>query len=588
MQIRGIRGKKNVVGKITFPYIILTIIAFLLCLRCFYSFCWSDESFYLSLVHRFWLGDRPIIDELSGIQFYSLVLLPIYGFYMKIIGNNEGIYLFFRLLIVISNYFLSIYIYKSLKGSTHEIPALIGALIYLLYTRANILGASYYSVALLFFTWTVFLLFNYNRNETNNIRMFTIGCTMAVTVLSLPYLAVVYILTIGFVVCLSPFQRYRKCLLVTIMGTGFCAIIYLGFLSTRISLSELTMFIPYLFEDVEHQSMNPVLSIVVWFGRIVNRYKYTIAISIISILYLCLKKIQHKTIEWKSTKIIIIINLMLTVVNILFSYNVIGCSNIAIAIFSIICFLGVESNDMISKKIFKEVYFPGVVFSIIFHMASNTGLDAITIGFVLCGIASPVIVFESVSNITWGVGKTKKWICCGVAVAAALVLLQSGWLRFFSVYRDDKLVNLTDRIEQGPAKYLYTTQEHKEQYDDVVMTIKKTLDADAKGTVVFTEMVPWAYLCISNSYGSPSPCRFWGGLNKVRLEMYYNNMPDKFPEYVMAVTPEYGSCKSVLIQGDEIIERPNERGTSQWLINELEGLEYDKLKSSCGIIYKKR
>jgi len=56
----------------------------------------------------------------------------------------------------------------------------------------------------------------------------------------------------------------------------------------------------------------------------------------------------------------------------------------------------------------------------------------------------------------------------------------------------------------------------------------------------------------------------------------------------MAVTPEYGSCKSVLIQGDEIIERPNERGTSQWLINELEGLEYDKLKSSCGIIYKKR
>ena len=113
MQIRGIRGKKNVVGKITFPYIILTIIAFLLCLRCFYSFCWSDESFYLSLVHRFWLGDRPIIDEWSGIQFYSLVLLPIYGFYMKIIGNNEGIYLFFRLLIVISNYYLSIYIYKS-------------------------------------------------------------------------------------------------------------------------------------------------------------------------------------------------------------------------------------------------------------------------------------------------------------------------------------------------------------------------------------------------------------------------------------------------------------------------------------------
>lgn len=41
------------------PYIIFLVFILGLTVRCFYSFCWSDESFYLSLIHRFWVGDKP-------------------------------------------------------------------------------------------------------------------------------------------------------------------------------------------------------------------------------------------------------------------------------------------------------------------------------------------------------------------------------------------------------------------------------------------------------------------------------------------------------------------------------------------------
>lgn len=156
MQAVKTRERKKYSGSNLFAYIVLTVIAGLLIIRCFYSFCWSDESFYLSLVHRFWIGDRPIIDEWSGTQFYTVILLPIYALYIKVVGSNEGIFLFFRLLMVISNYFLSIYIYISLKRYTTNILALIGSLVNLLYTRANILGASYYSIALLFLHWQFF------------------------------------------------------------------------------------------------------------------------------------------------------------------------------------------------------------------------------------------------------------------------------------------------------------------------------------------------------------------------------------------------------------------------------------------------
>ena len=86
------------------PYVLLTAAAAVLLYRCFFSFVWSDESFYLSLVHRFWAGDAPIVDEWSGVQFYAVILLPVYSLYRLLVGSSDGVYLFFRILAVVSQY----------------------------------------------------------------------------------------------------------------------------------------------------------------------------------------------------------------------------------------------------------------------------------------------------------------------------------------------------------------------------------------------------------------------------------------------------------------------------------------------------
>ena len=84
------------------PYIIFLVFILGLTVRCFYSFCWSDESFYLSLIHRFWVGDKPLVEEWSGVQFYAILLLPLYSLYILIKFNNDwppDYFIFFAILV---------------------------------------------------------------------------------------------------------------------------------------------------------------------------------------------------------------------------------------------------------------------------------------------------------------------------------------------------------------------------------------------------------------------------------------------------------------------------------------------------------
>ena len=172
-----------------------------------------------------------------------------------------------------------------------------------------------------------------------------------------------------------------------------------------------------------------------------------------------------------------------------------------------------------------------------------------------------------------------------IAFLFLLCILQTGYLRVFGVYLDDNLALLNSRIEEGPAKYLYTTKEHNRQYEEIYEVLNKSSAYGKEGTIVITEMVPWAYLCLDRSYGSPSPCRFWGGINELRLKEYYSLMPEKVPQYILAVKENYGNFKSVLLQGNEESLAPNGTGVADWLLKEVKKRGYRQEDVSCGVIY---
>ena len=583
MKVKGQCTEKNIL-----PYLLLTGTAGILLYRCLFSFAWSDESFYLSLVHRFWVGDRPIVDEWSGVQFYAVALLPLYSIYRFLVGSSDGVYLFFRIVMVLANYMLSLYIFQSLKKRTDALPAFFGALLYLLYTRANILGASYYSFALLFYTWSLFLLLN-NRDNYKKKSMLLSGFSMALSVLAIPYLAVLYVLCVCTILMLPYFRAYRKRALWMMLGTAICAVIYCTFLLSRSDLNEIIKNIPYFLSDTEHEGNNILVSIILWFARIAFRYRYMLPGMVFTLIYIFVRIKKKNRLNWKADIIYVIINLIICFVNIIFSDDMMGCANIAISILAAnLYFLSFFYQNTFQEDGIFLIYISGLLFSMIFHYASNTGLDSMTVGFAVCSMVSPLIIWESLKAVLGRKKIMKRGLSVAVILLFSAVILQTAWLRLFGVYRDGSMKELRVQLTEGPAKYLYTTEEHARQYSIMVEAIRETCQSGKVEKVVFVEMAPWAYLCVDASCGAPSPCRFWEGMSDEKMKEYYEQMPERFPDYVFDIAPEYGNFRSVYIQDGEYSDAPNGTDAGGWLIETVQAYDFEAQEMPCGVIYKKQ
>ena len=132
-------------------FALLSILACILFVRNYYSFCWSDESLYMAEVHRLFLGERPFVDEWHPTQFYAVLLLPWYRLYVRWNGSTDGIYLWARhlyLFLSLGVGIYSCYILNKYIKITIGFSIAAGALI-MLYSRSCVAGISYHNIFML-------------------------------------------------------------------------------------------------------------------------------------------------------------------------------------------------------------------------------------------------------------------------------------------------------------------------------------------------------------------------------------------------------------------------------------------------------
>ena len=114
--------------------------------RCFYSVNTTDEAYYIGTVYRLWFGDGMLCDEWNPTQqMCSFWLYPFYVLFRVVLGSNEGMILAFRLLYLVFQIFISVYLYRKLKhfGYVSFLPVFF----YLLSTAFNINNLSYNTMA---------------------------------------------------------------------------------------------------------------------------------------------------------------------------------------------------------------------------------------------------------------------------------------------------------------------------------------------------------------------------------------------------------------------------------------------------------
>ena len=143
----------------------------------------TDESYYLSIPYRFFLGDFPFLDEATMHQTASLIALPFLTFFCFFSGNTTGLILYFRYLflgLLALNFLL---IFKTFSSLVNKYFLFLFCFFYALAVFLPIPTLSYNTLGTIFFSSSLCFLYLFSTQNSNHFLMLS-GLFFALGVVS--------------------------------------------------------------------------------------------------------------------------------------------------------------------------------------------------------------------------------------------------------------------------------------------------------------------------------------------------------------------------------------------------------------------
>ena len=553
----------------------------LLLWRCQYSFCWSDESFYLSTVHRFWLGDAPFRDEWNTGQLYAVLLLPFYGAWRALAGSTEGIYLAARVTAVLLIFAEALGLWLLMRRRWPG-AALAGSLLVLFYAKANLSGLSYYTLAFFFFFGGLLILYGlWQKRPGGPARAALLalaGVLEALAVVCMPFAALLW-LAVLVPLFLPRLKRWRSACLWLIAGAVLAAAVYLGWVLSRVSLAEILENLPWVLSDPDSNTVSLPVLILKFFAQPFYQLLPGLVLWGPALAFTLWARLRGKEIPDSRRQHLFGAAAMGFVLNILGSGAMLGRAHLALCVLGLECWLLLPA----ARRPRAELAFfglPGFAFAFIWQIGSNTGFSGMTLGFAVMvpfGAAClESLLGEAAVASTVSGGRVRALL----AVLLILPVAVSAWQRVALVYRDAPLSECMVRLEEGPAWGLYTSPGAAEQYTQLCQVLAED-SADAQGPIFISALAPWAYLCTDRPVAAPTTWRIY--TNSSVLEGYYQLYPQRQPQTVLILNPEMGAYVST-IQPEEN-SAPNTPAQEGFLLELLEK-EYTAASTPVGTLYR--
>lgn len=562
-------------NKKKYVYVILTGMLVILLIRNRFSFCWSDESLYVSNMYRLYQGDVFLRDEWNGSMLSSYVTLPLFYLFVFFKGSTEGVYLFFRDVCTFLAFFSAVTVCRILRKQFSDQTALACALGLMIYSRANICGCSYYNTGLFLFALADCLFYEVyflrlEKGRYQDVISFLAGICLGMAILINPYLVV--FLPVLAILCVSD---RRKAALFTIGGCALCGMIFILYYLSCMGLDDF-----YILLKDGRRMQTPYIpeKLIYWFVCMRAFFDKTFAVwSVVLLLQLWLKR---RKADRRFKAILLVAALGCFVVQLYDSSRLPGGAYIALSLFGIqilpvIAWEGVHAATV--RKSIRYFYITGILVSAAFETASNNGIDAAGIGFVIASFGAVIALLEYAGIRGKWNDRAAAYFCVGSVLGITL------FLRICGVYRDDVLCKLGSKITQGPAKGLYTTQEHLEQYNNVYQDVCEYIDPE--GSVFIGRLAPWAYLCTSARCGVSTTWRLY--VSDPDLEQYFKNHP--VPEQILVLHAEYGGFQDNYIStwGENGDPEPNANDMGGFLGEYIHENQYQCIRVRSGILYQK-
>ena len=235
--------------------------------KTFYGSPSLDESFYLTIPHRYSMGDVPIADEWHLSAMTGFLQLPFVFVYTHLFGT-EGIILASRIFYVFIHAAVTIVIYSRVykKG----VLSIAACLLLFIFAPYNIMQLCYNSMGIDLIVLSGILLATANY-RTSKASLIISGVCLAGAVLCCPYFASAYVIYAVCVIVRALMKKFSKrehdwiissemfsgrSFLFLTIGVAALSAVFVIFLFSRASISKIIESIPYMLSDPEHKSVS--------------------------------------------------------------------------------------------------------------------------------------------------------------------------------------------------------------------------------------------------------------------------------------------------------------------------------------------
>lgn len=501
----------------------------------FFGFGWTDESNYLAMTDRLFRGDQLIVHEWHPTQWFTVFLLPVYTLYHWVAGSSDGSIQFMRILYVLFSTGVAFAVFRSLYPYKGFWPAILGALVNLLYAKTVPGNFSYNTLATLFLVLTTTGLYRYARGRGRRLLPFAVGAAFAVAAGSYPYLCAAYFtaLLAALLLWKRVTPRWRLFIGFSALGIGAVALPYIAYALHGGNIKLIQTGLSFIFHDPEHNPKNLSYFVRSYLSKVFHFYGITLLPSVALIVYTFIKRLTRRKFGSLESCLLLLAGALVCCAQLYLKHSEKTVALYSLALLATQAFFMTEKPD---KPMFYGVFLPGLVYSLTMHYASNTGFRAIATGLSVSAVASISLLWDCAAGFV--LAKHHKLNLSARAAAALALTLAIGVLGYPCVrYITSKIPfeKTAVEIRQGPAAGLFVSHKVAGQYQTVYDIIREY--ASGEGNLIITRLAPWAYMASSMRCGAPTTWRV--RFNEDRLAAYLSTFPDRRPDLVISLKPEY-------------------------------------------------
>lgn len=504
--------------------------------RQFYGFNKNDEIFYISTVYRFFQGDAMLIDEWNNVQLFAFITYPLYCLIRLFHHSNDGIVVIFRMAYLLFQAAVSVYCYCRMKhfGWIRILPALF----YFVTTPYNINSLSYNTLAFGFVLLTLVTISCVDDWKIGDSIL--CGVFTACAVLANPY-AILLFIVYGIICAVVSLRKRKKgqAILPVLsfkqyfwMGVGafLILVLFMLFVFSRGSLEEILESLTYIVMDSERKK-SFWEKFAKYFIRIFRYYKVLVCVT--GILLIIRLADRGKKIASGVYLAASVCTAIPYIVYYGFFWEMVGINYmlIPLAFPGLIAYVVSGTKD---RRLFYGWYIPGLVYTLMAHFATNTGILTVSASYMIVSAASILLIWKEMMEQA-----DQKFLRALICALLAVQFTACIWQRITYVWGDEHLEYLDHQLEEGPLKGIHTSGDNQELYKEVLQDMKD-LELTVGDRLFVVGIAPWMYL---NTDAECAAYSTWETLETDPLiEVYYEIRPEKLPTVIYC----YGYDESIL------------------------------------------